>query len=122
MSIRDDIIRTYVDQFEGNDRYVAHQRIEMLLDELIDQVRKEEPNCCGAPNARTNEDRKYTDGACHHEACWYDRTICPEPCGMQHSYCTDCGDRFEPCRFAGDPLGIDGRKGQIEELNAATGT
>lgn len=27
----------------------------------------------------------------------FDRTLCPEPCNMMHSYCTYCGARQDPC-------------------------
>lgn len=27
----------------------------------------------------------------------FDRTLCPEPCGYMHSYCTTCGERQDPC-------------------------
>ena len=27
----------------------------------------------------------------------FDRTVCPEPCGMMHSYCTFCGKRQDSC-------------------------
>jgi len=28
---------------------------------------------------------------------WFDRTICPPPCGAMHSYCDTCGKRQDPC-------------------------
>lgn len=28
---------------------------------------------------------------------YFDRTICPEPCGMMHYYCTVCGARDDTC-------------------------
>jgi hypothetical protein len=27
----------------------------------------------------------------------FDRTVCPEPCGAMHSYCTGCGSRADEC-------------------------
>lgn len=27
----------------------------------------------------------------------FDRTICPEPCGRMHSFCTTCGERQDSC-------------------------
>lgn len=27
----------------------------------------------------------------------FDRTVCPDPCGGMHSYCTVCGRRADPC-------------------------
>jgi hypothetical protein len=27
----------------------------------------------------------------------FDRTLCPEPCGAMHSYCSTCGRRMDPC-------------------------
>lgn len=31
----------------------------------------------------------------------FDRAICPEPCGMMHSYCTTCGERADKCAHEG---------------------
>lgn len=28
---------------------------------------------------------------------WFDRTICPDPCGSMHQRCTSCGAPTEPC-------------------------
>ena len=36
-----------------------------------------------------------TDHVC--DAGDFDRSICPEPCGRMHSYCTYCGARQDPC-------------------------
>lgn len=36
---------------------------------------------------------------CSHEDSWFDRSICADPCGMMHSYCTDCGHMMERCAF-----------------------
>jgi hypothetical protein len=45
--------------------------------------------CCGGG----------TSGPLPHECDtgWFDRSICPEPCGVMHSYCTRCGDLQDPC-------------------------
>lgn len=32
---------------------------------------------------------------------WFDRTICPEPCGTMHYYCTECGAQDHPCAVTG---------------------
>lgn len=32
---------------------------------------------------------------------YFDRTICPEPCGMMHSFCTACGKRADSCAHHG---------------------
>lgn len=34
----------------------------------------------------------------------FDRTVCPEPCGRMHSYCTTCGERHDDC--AHDPAAL----------------
>jgi len=34
---------------------------------------------------------------CIHEDTWFDRTICPEPCGTMHTYCSDCGVHLGYC-------------------------
>lgn len=38
---------------------------------------------------------------CNHELhdWWFDRTICPEPCGMMHMRCDVCGCPLEHCSF-----------------------
>jgi hypothetical protein len=30
-----------------------------------------------------------------------DRTLCPEPCGTGHVYCTVCGERQDQCALDG---------------------
>ena len=37
----------------------------------------------------------------------FDRTICPEPCGMMHSYCATCGKRADNCAHDPDPEPAD---------------
>lgn len=37
---------------------------------------------------------------CDHSDNWFDRSICPEPCGMMHTYCTLCGDTLDYCALA----------------------
>jgi hypothetical protein len=32
----------------------------------------------------------------------FDRVVCPEPCGVMHSYCTVCGRRVDPCAHDGE--------------------
>ena len=32
----------------------------------------------------------------------FDRTICPEPCGVMHSYCATCGRRQDRCAHEGE--------------------
>jgi len=36
---------------------------------------------------------------CTHEDSWFDRSICPEPCGRMHYYCANpnCGELLDPC-------------------------
>ena len=44
-------------------------------------------------------DRESTEPACKHEnGEWFDRQICPEPCGSMHYRCVDCGEIVsKPC-------------------------
>lgn len=35
--------------------------------------------------------------ACEHVETWFDRTICPEPCGGMHTRCTACGEALDHC-------------------------
>ena len=30
----------------------------------------------------------------------FDRTLCPEPCGWMHSYCSICGDPQDECYWS----------------------
>jgi hypothetical protein len=30
---------------------------------------------------------------------WFDRSICPEPCGMMHTRCSNCGHALDNCPF-----------------------
>jgi hypothetical protein len=34
---------------------------------------------------------------------WFDRTVCPEPCGLMHDRCTECGEPVGGCRLLGEP-------------------
>jgi len=34
---------------------------------------------------------------CTHENTWFDRNICPEPCGQMHYICEDCGQIAGTC-------------------------
>lgn len=34
---------------------------------------------------------------CPHADQVFDRSICPEPCGVMHTYCLDCGEALETC-------------------------
>ena len=34
---------------------------------------------------------------------YFDRTLCPEPCDMMHSYCTLCGKRQDRCAWDDAP-------------------
>lgn len=40
-------------------------------------------------------------GPCRHDDpsadTWFDRTICPEPCGGMHTRCADCGKALDCC-------------------------
>jgi hypothetical protein len=34
---------------------------------------------------------------------WFDRTVCPESCGLMHDRCTECGEPIGGCRLLGEP-------------------
>ena len=34
---------------------------------------------------------------CLHPDSWFDRTICPDPCGSMHHVCTECGLPTDEC-------------------------
>ena len=34
---------------------------------------------------------------CLHEDTWFDRTVCPEPCGSMHTICSTCGYIIDDC-------------------------
>lgn len=36
-------------------------------------------------------------GPCRHDDTWFDRTICPEPCGAMHTRCTNCSRALDRC-------------------------
>lgn len=38
------------------------------------------------------EEEVMTEEPCEHEDTWFDRSICPEPCGSMHYVCSDCGE------------------------------
>lgn len=40
---------------------------------------------------------------CQHEDTWFDRSICPEPCGAMHTICSDCGFIFGGCQLYSQP-------------------
>lgn len=39
---------------------------------------------------------------CEESDVWFDRTICPEPCGSMHNVCTECGRIKGYCPVAVD--------------------
>ena len=47
--------------------------------------------------ASIREERRAETIPCEHPDEWFDRTICPEPCGMMHYYCTECGEPQDRC-------------------------
>lgn len=50
----------------------------------------------GEAAARLAEDPDRED--CEHVGgSWFDRTLCPEPCGKMHDRCHDCGDPLDSC-------------------------
>ena len=51
----------------------------------------------------------------HCDTGHFDRTICPEPCGTMHSFCSTCGKRQDAC--AHEPEGV-GRGLSAEEREA----
>lgn len=34
---------------------------------------------------------------CAHGDTWFSRTLCAEPCGMMHTYCTRCAAMIDDC-------------------------
>jgi hypothetical protein len=36
---------------------------------------------------------------CQHPDSWFDRAICPEPCGSAHNRCSRCGSAVNGCIF-----------------------
>lgn len=36
-------------------------------------------------------------GRCAHRTIFFDRVVCPEPCGYMHSVCIACDVTLEPC-------------------------
>jgi hypothetical protein len=34
---------------------------------------------------------------CAHGDTWFSRTLCSEPCGNMHTYCTECGACLDHC-------------------------
>lgn len=36
-------------------------------------------------------------GECYHVDTWFDRAICPEPCGAMHTVCVDCSEILGGC-------------------------
>lgn len=50
---------------------------------------------CGAVESRTSEPEAPEEPPCpscgQQDGTWFDRSICPEPCGSGHSRCANCG-------------------------------
>ncbi len=63
---------------------------------------------------------------CTHPNEWFDRSICPEPCGSMHYYCTDCGMRMGRCALDYVPKGdidlSDWKYEEVARLHARTGS
>lgn len=36
---------------------------------------------------------------CDHRNQYFDREICPEPCGRMHYFCDDCGECADECEW-----------------------
>ena len=54
----------------------------------------------GSPKVAAKPTAKIDDGhTC--DAGHFDRTICPEPCGTMHSYCSTCGSLQDECPNVG---------------------
>jgi hypothetical protein len=51
----------------------------------------------GAADYARGAPQRAREAACPHTDEWFDRTICPEPCGSMHYYCTECGKRMDGC-------------------------
>lgn len=41
---------------------------------------------------------------CKHPDTWFSRTVCPEPCGYMHTYCTECSEPLDPCANRATPI------------------
>lgn len=48
---------------------------------------------------------------------YFDRTVCPEPCGMMHSYCATCGNPADPC-----PHRHEAQHGEVQVLARGVAT
>lgn len=53
---------------------------------------------------------------CAHVDSWFSRTLCPEPCGMMHNYCTECGTCIDECASIGAQLRLDERFAELRAL------
>lgn len=52
----------------------------------------------------------------------FDRTVCAEPCGMMHSYCTTCGARADACAHEHPASNPEPAQGATTSTNGGTGT
>ena len=44
-----------------------------------------------------------TELLCEHHDVYFDRNICPPPCGAMHTYCADCGANLDECALDRGP-------------------
>jgi len=51
---------------------------------------------------------------CGSRDVWFDRTVCPDPCGAMHTCCADCGRPLDPCLL--DATALDQATRVIEDF------
>lgn len=39
---------------------------------------------------------RLSNEGCSHDETYFERIMCPEPCGSMHTYCSACGVALEP--------------------------
>jgi hypothetical protein len=76
--VLDEHSTTIVSEVDDSIEFDTGYAATVLADRLITQPR---------PGAR----------ACDPEDTWFDRSICPEPCGTMHTRCVDCGRPVDGC-------------------------
>jgi len=55
---------------------------------------------------------------CPHDESWFDRSICPEPCGTMHDYCVKCGECVDPCYWRSPKGELVLERGLADQLRA----
>ncbi|QES45232.1 hypothetical protein DEJ49_33370 [Streptomyces venezuelae] len=82
---------------------------------------------CGEP-APPDTAERHDAITCPHPSTWFDRSVCPEPCGSMHERCARCGRAVDDCAltahdegehaFCGGECNVD-QAGQSEIIHAA---